>query len=90
MLRLRARVDLEAMALKEYSAFPKAPALLVPHRLLSVISKTLVGRASYHSAEMQLVYSTAQADWSIVCVCVRERERERQSECVCVCVCSIK
>ena len=27
----RARVDLGAMAMKEYSAFPKAPALLEPH-----------------------------------------------------------
>ena len=31
MLLLRARVDLEAMAIKEYSTFPKAPALLEPH-----------------------------------------------------------
>ena len=28
MLQLRARVDLGAMAMKGYSAFPKAPALL--------------------------------------------------------------
>ena len=31
MLPLRARVDLGAMAMKGYSAFPKAPALLKPH-----------------------------------------------------------
>ena len=31
MLPLRARVDLGAMAMKRYSAFPKAPALLEPH-----------------------------------------------------------
>ena len=31
MLPLRARVDLGAMAMKGYSAFPKAPALLEPH-----------------------------------------------------------
>ena len=31
MLQLRAIVDLEAMAMKEYSAFRKAPALLKPH-----------------------------------------------------------
>ena len=31
VLPLRARVDLGAMATKEYSAFPKAPALLEPH-----------------------------------------------------------
>ena len=31
MLPLRARVDLGAMAMKEYSTFPKAPALHEPH-----------------------------------------------------------
>ena len=31
MLPLQARVDLGAMAMKRYSAFPKAPALLEPH-----------------------------------------------------------
>ena len=31
VLPLRARVDLGAMAMKGYSAFPKAPALLEPH-----------------------------------------------------------
>ena len=31
MLPLRARVDLGAMAIKGYSAFPKAQALLEPH-----------------------------------------------------------
>ena len=31
MLLLRARVDFEVMAMKGYSAFPKAPALLEPH-----------------------------------------------------------
>ena len=31
VLPLRAGVDLGAMAMKEYSAFPKAPALLEPH-----------------------------------------------------------
>ena len=31
MLTLRVRVDLEAMAMKGYSAFPKAPALLELH-----------------------------------------------------------
>ena len=31
VLPLRARVDFKAMAMKEYSAFPKAPALLEPH-----------------------------------------------------------
>ena len=31
VLPLRVRVDLGAMAMKGYSAFPKAPALLEPH-----------------------------------------------------------
>ena len=31
LLPLRARVDLGAMAIKGYSALPKAPALLEPH-----------------------------------------------------------
>ena len=31
MLPLRAQVDLGAMAMKGYSASPKAPALLEPH-----------------------------------------------------------
>ena len=31
MLPLRARVDLRVIAMKRYSAFPKAPALLEPH-----------------------------------------------------------
>ena len=31
VLPLRARVDLGAMAMKGYSKFPKAPALLEPH-----------------------------------------------------------
>ena len=35
MLPRRARVDLGAMAIKGYSAFPKAPALLEPHHLIA-------------------------------------------------------
>ena len=39
MLPLRAKVDLGAMAIKGYSTFSKAPALLeIPIRLFSVIS----------------------------------------------------
>ena len=40
MLPLQARVDLRAMAINGYSAFPKAPALLEPHHQI-VISRTL-------------------------------------------------
>ena len=41
MLPLPARVDLEAIAKKRCSAFPKAPALMeLHHRLFSVISRS--------------------------------------------------
>ena len=43
MLPPRVRVDLGAIAMKEYSTFPRAPALLKPqHQIFSVISMTLV------------------------------------------------
>ena len=42
------------MAIKVYSAFPKAPALQDTH----------LGRGFYSSAEMQLAYSTAPAYWA--------------------------
>ena len=66
VLPLRARVDLEAMAMKGYSAFPKAPALLEPyHQIIYCHIRTLVvGGVSYPSAEKQSVYSTAPADWA--------------------------
>ena len=35
-----------------------------PIRWFSVISRPLVGREHYPSAEMQLVYSTAPGDWA--------------------------
>ena len=45
VLTLRVRVDLGAMAVKEYSTFPKAPALLEPHHqiVLNYIQDTLWG-----------------------------------------------
>ena len=57
VLRLRARVNLGAMAMKGYSAFPKAPALMEPH--LQIVSYT------GHSAGKRSVHSTAPADWAI-------------------------
>ena len=51
------------MVMKEYSAFPKAPALLEPH--LQCYTRTLVGQGvSYPSTKMQLVYSADTADWA--------------------------
>ena len=51
------------MAMKGYFAFSKAPALLEPHHQIvwCQIQETHWGVGSYYSAEMQLVYSTAQA-----------------------------
>ena len=44
MLPLRARVDLGAMAIKGYFAFPNAPVLLeLHHQMFSVISRILIG-----------------------------------------------
>ena len=40
MLPLRARVDLEVMEMKEYSAFPKIPLLLEPHHQTVLVSYT--------------------------------------------------
>ena len=60
------------MAMKEYSTFLKAPGLKPQHQIVS--SWTLGGvrwdgmgwGGSYHSAEMQLMYSTASANWAFV------------------------
>ena len=63
-----ARMDLRAMAMKGYSQFPKAPALLKPHyQIFCVISGYSLGE-TYSSAEMELVYSAAPApaDWDTI------------------------
>ena len=83
MLPLGARVDLGAMGMVRYSAFPRAHTYWnLTIRLFSVISWILV-EESYPSAEKQSVYCIAPADWILHCcniyiyICV----------CVCVCVC---
>ena len=58
-LPLWVRVDLGAMAMKGYSAFPEASA---SDCLMSYPGHSL--EESYPTAEMQLVYSTAPADWA--------------------------
>ena len=66
MLTFCARVDLEAMAMKEYSAFPKLQhywSLTI--RLLSVIFPGHSLVVFFSSAAMQSVYSTAPNDWAI-------------------------
>ena len=66
VLLRRARVDLGAMAIKGYSAFPKAPAPLEPHHLTVQrhMQDTRWGGGSCASAEKQSVYSTTPADWA--------------------------
>ena len=61
MLPLRARVDLEAMAMKGYPGFPKSPALLKPHHQI-VISRTLIRGVLLLRGDA--VHSTALADWA--------------------------
>ena len=64
VLPLQTRVDLGAMAMKGYSAFPNASVLELHHQLSSVIYRTLVEeRGSCPSTERQSVYSKAPADW---------------------------
>ena len=51
--------------MKGYSAFPKAPALMKPlYQIFLSHVRTLIGRVSYPSAEMQSVYSTTPANWA--------------------------
>ena len=67
VLLFRAKVNLGVMAMKRYSTFPKAQALLELHwRLFCVISRTIIGE-SYPFAKIQLVYSTTPADWAYFC-----------------------
>ena len=66
MLPLWVRVDLGVMPMKEYSALPKAPALLKPHyQIVLCHTQDTQRRGSYPFAEMQSVYSTAPADWAL-------------------------
>ena len=52
------------MAIKRYSAFPKAPTLLEPHHeIVSSHTQETRGGVSYPSAKMPSVYSTALNGW---------------------------
>ena len=53
------------MAMKGYSTFPKALALLEPHNqiVLCHIQNNRLEWGSYPSAEKQSVYSTTPANW---------------------------
>ena len=74
MLPLPARVDLRAMAIKEYSALLK-----LHHQIVLVSYPRHSLGTSYSSAEMQSVYSAALTDWVSLDVCMYV--------CMCVCVC---
>ena len=63
VLPCRARVDLAAIAMKGYSAFPNVPALLEPHHQI-VLCHIQHTHGGYPSPEKQSVYSTAPADWA--------------------------
>ena len=65
MLPLWARVNLGAIAIKRYSAFPKAPDLLEPHYQIVLCHILDTFGESYPFAEMQSVYSAASADLAI-------------------------
>ena len=69
MLTLWDTVDMGAMAMNGYSAFPNSPALLERHHQMSsgYHEYTFVV-GSYPSAEKQLVYSTALAEWAKILV----------------------
>ena len=64
--QLWARVEVGAMAMKEYFAFPIATALLKPnHQIVWCHIRTLVvGLGGYPFVEKQLLYSAAPADWA--------------------------
>ena len=65
MLTLWARLDMGAMAIKRYTIFRKAPALLEPyHHIVSCYIRTLMVDGYYPSAEMYSVFSIAQDNWA--------------------------
>ena len=64
MLPLQAKVGLGAMAIKSTPHSPKLQHYWrLTIRLFHVISRTLIMGESYPSAEMQLVYPAAPAEW---------------------------
>ena len=67
-------MDLGAMAMKEYSAFPKAPALLELHHETLVSYPGHSFRSSYPSAEKQSVfYSLSQLGNCIVGIALKKK-----------------
>ena len=78
MLPLPVRVELGAIAKKEYSAFGKAPGMEPHHQIFCVIIRTPVGGGgSYHCAKMQSVYYIAPVDGArlgLVVLCSGKKE----------------
>ena len=67
MLPFQVRVDLGAMVMKEYSTFPKSPRLEPHHQAVWYhIQDNCWGGRSYASAEMQWVYTTGPAVWTVI------------------------
>ena len=60
VLPVEVKVDLGAIAVKEYSTLPKASGWL------RVIYRTLIRCGGYLSASMLLVFSTAPANWALL------------------------
>ena len=84
MLPRRARVNLGAMAMKGYSAFPKAPPLLEPTtRLFSVISRTLIwGVLPLCREAVSVFYSLSQLGKSILIDIMNKQQKDRRMKCV--------
>ena len=59
-------MNLEAMAMKEYSAFPQSSSITEtsPSDCLVSYPGYSLGGGSYLSAQMQSMYSTAPSDWA--------------------------
>ena len=66
VLLLQVRVDLGVLAVKGHSTFPKSSSITgtLPSDCLVSYTGLSPGKGSYLSAEVQSVYSTAQADWA--------------------------
>ena len=66
VLPLRARLELGTMAMKRYSTFPKAPALLKLHHQIVLCPTRNSLEESYPSAKIQSMYSAAPLVWGVL------------------------
>ena len=66
VLSPKVRVDLGVMFMKRYRTLLKVLRLEVDHQILKCqIQETCLGWGSYSSSEMESMYSTAPADWTV-------------------------